>query len=241
MTLAEAPFRPGWALTAQAGAALAIVLALASWQFSRALEKSALADARAERLRAPPIQAAEFSATTTDFTRVSLTGAYDPKRHFLVADRRGHGHQVYTPLLAQEEVFLVNRGWLALSSDSAAELRLRTPDKPVVVTGVVWPLTPVSRLVAGEEWQQGWPKRIRGLHTERMAATVGAHPREIRLVRGGEGVFRAATLSWDYATAMHWGYVAQWLAIGAAVAGGYGLMGKRRGLRLAVEKAQDAT
>ena len=241
MTLLEAPFRPGWALTAQAGTALAIVLALAGWQLSRALEKGALADARVERLRAPPIEAADFSAATPDFTRVSLTGAYDPASHFLVADRRGRGHQVYTPLRAPEGVFLVNRGWLVPPSGAATLPRVRTPHAQVAVVGVVWPLTPVPRIVAGEEWPEGWPKRIGGLDTARMAATVGAHPKEIRLVRGGTGVFRAATLSWDYATGMHWGYVAQWLAIGAAVAGGYVFMGKRRGLRLAIEKARDAS
>ena len=66
-----------------------------------------------------------------------------------------------------------------------------------------------------------------------MAAAVGGRPREFRLERDGEGVFRAASLAWDYAPGMHLGYTAQWLLIGAALAAGYVLVGKRRGRKLA--------
>ena len=231
MTLVDAPFRPGWALAAQAAAAVAVTLAFAGWQASRALEKGALAEARAERLGAAPVAAAEFLATNADFTRVALLGVYDSEHQFLVAGPRGRGEQVFTPLRAGGAVFLVNRGWIAAGGTVAPA----PPPGVVEVVGVAWPLAAVTRMVADEDWPQGWPKRIRAVNVERMAAALDARPREFRLPRGEVGVLRPASLAWDYSTGMHWGYVAQWLAIAAALIGGFVLMGKRRGLRLAVE------
>lgn len=234
MTLRNAPFRPGWVLTLQAAAAVAIVLALAAWQFSRALEKTALRDARAERLGAPALAAAALAAAApADFTRVAFTGVYDAKRHFLVAARRGRGFDVFTPFLAQEGVFLVNRGWWSAAAGPVSALQVPTPATTVTVVGVAWPAPRPSRLVAAERWPGGWPKRVRWADPARMAVAVGAREREFRLERGGEGVFRAAPLAWDHAPGTHWGYMAQWLLIGAALGAGYVFVGKRRGRRLA--------
>lgn len=230
-------FRPGWALTLQAGAAFAITLALAAWQFSRALEKTTLQDERVERLRAEPVAAAPAAATLPDFTRVSLTGVYDATRHFLVAARRGRGFEVFTPLVANEGVFLINRGWHDGAQDAEQAVAVPTPAAPVRVVAVAWPLPRLSRVATEESWPDGWPKRVRSANVERMAAEVGAGRREFRLERGGDGVFRAASLAWDYAPGMHWGYAAQWLLIGAAVAGGYVLIGKRRGQKRSATSA----
>lgn len=237
MSLRDAPFRPGWALTLQAAAAVAIVLALAIWQLSRALEKTALRDARVERLRADAVGAAAVSGEApADFTRVAFTGVYDARRHFLVAARGGRGFDVFTPFAAKEGVFLVNRGWWigAAAPDSAPTVP--TPTTTVTVVGVAWPLPRPSRLAAAEQWPAGWPKRLRWGSLVRMAAEVGAREREFRLERGGAGVFRAAPLAWDHAPGTHWGYMAQWLLIGAALAGGYVFVGKRRGRRLAAAR-----
>ena len=62
-----------------------------------------------------------------------------------------------------------------------------------------------------------------------MAEATDAHPREIRLEAGAEGVFRPASLRWDYSPGTHWSYAVQWLLIGTAVAVGYYLIGRRRG------------
>ena len=238
MTLRDAPFRPGWALTLQAAAAVAIVLALAAWQFSRALEKTALRDARVERLRADALAAAALSdAALADFTRVAFTGVYDAERHFLVAARRGRGFDVFTPLVTKEGVYLVNRGWWAAGAQPDAAPAVPTPTTTVTVVGVAWPRPRLSTLAAAESWPAGWPKRARWANPARMAAEVGAREREFRLERGGAGVLRAAPLAWDYAPGTHWGYMAQWLLIGAALAGGYVFVGKRRGRQLAATRS----
>ena len=214
-------FRPGKALTAQAGAALAVVLSLAAWQFGRGLDKTALANERAERLGAEPVNAATLRADSPDFVRVALVGVYDPKRQFFVGGRQPGGVEAWSVLDTSDGAFLVNRGWLASPAVP--------PTGEVSAVGVLWPSVPVTVYASQQAWPDGWPKEVRWADPQRMAAATGTHPRELRLERGSDGVSRPASLAWDYAAGMHWGYTAQWLLIGAAVVGGYIVIGLRRG------------
>ncbi len=240
-------FRPGWALTAQVAVALVTVLALATWQFSRGLEKTALKDAHAERLRAEPVPAATYTPETPDFTRVSLAGRYDAERTFIVGSRQGRGVQIISPLHTQSGVFLVNRGWLLPSNatNEARQWAFDTPSELVDVVGVAWPPSATSPHLAAKAWPEGWPKRIVGMDVAEMAREVDAHAREVRLERDQPGVLRPASLAWDYSPSTHWGYVVQWLLIGVAVVVGYVVIGKRRGRQTATEpaslRAKDAT
>lgn len=221
MTAGQSAFRPGLALTLQAGAAFLIVLALAVWQFGRGMQKTALHDARLARLQAPPGAATVLSPSVADFTRVSLTGVYDGERQFFVA-ATPQAFQILTPLRTAAGVYLVNRGWTTPAS--AAE----PPAGTVTVTGVVWPITALTPMAAQEPWSNDWPKTVRAFNTERMAAAVGALAREIRL-QSGAGMLQPPSLAWDYSPGTHWGYTVQWLLIAAAVVGGYVVIGKRRG------------
>ena len=224
----------------QVAAALVTVLALASWQFSRALDKMALRDARLQRLGTEPIPDTAFVAGIADFTRLSLRGRYDAKRQFFVASRPGGRMQVVTPFVTAAGVFLVNRGWVSRHGDDIATPP--TPGDLVSVVGVVWPTTPLSPMFAQTPWPDGWPKQVRGLDPARMANAVArdhaaqngpagapnVHAVEVRLEHGSPGVFHAAPLAWDYSPGTHWGYVVQWLLIGAALGVGYIIIGKRR-------------
>ncbi len=220
-------FRPGRALTLQVTAALVATVGLATWQITRALDKMALADARDVRLQAEPVDAVRYAPQTPDFTRLALKGHYDPERLFFVAQRpQARGFEVVSVLKTNAGSFLVNRGWTLRSPSQAVP---RTPTGMVSVVGVVWPTTPVSDALRQEVWAEGWPKTARVLNPERMAEATGAHVREIRLESGGAGVFRAASLVWDYEPGMHWSYAVQWLLIGSGIGIGYVLIGRRRG------------
>ena len=227
-------FRPGFALTVQVAVAVAVVLALAAWQFSRGLEKTALKNAHAERLRSEPVAAAGDTAAVPDFTRLTFAGRFDAERTFLVADQVGRPVQVVSAFRTQDDVFLVNRGWL---SSAAAQLpekpAFETPANLVEIVGVAWPTGAVSPWLAAQPWPDGWPKQVRGIDVARMANEVGAHAREIRLERGQPGVLRPVSLAWDFSPGTHWGYVGQWLLIGVALVAGYIVIGKRRGRRAA--------
>ena len=214
-------FRPGKALTAQAGAALVVVLSLATWQFGRGLDKTALANERTERLGAEPVNAAALRTDSPDFLRVALVGEYDQERQFFVAGRPSGGVEAWSVLHTSDRAFLVNRGWLASPAPP--------PAGQVSAIGVLWPSVPVTVYALQQAWPDTWPKEVRWADPQRMAAATGAYPREIRLEQGSAGVSRPASLAWDYAAGMHWGYTAQWLLIGVAVVGGYVVIGLRRG------------
>ena len=220
-------FRPGRALTLQVAAALVTTAGLATWQISRALDKMALADARDGRLQAEPVDAGRYSPQTPDFTRLALTGHYDAERSFFVAERpRARGFDVVSVLKTDTGSFLVNRGWTLRSPSQPVP---ETPTGMVSVIGVAWPTTPGSDVLGQEGWAEGWPKTARVVNPERMARATGAHAREIRLESGSAGVFRAASLAWDYQPGMHWSYAVQWLLMGLGVGVGYVLIGRRRG------------
>ena len=214
-------FRPGKALTAQVAAALVVVLCLAAWQFGRGLEKTALANERAARLAAEPVDATAARADSPDFLRVALLGEYDQERQFFVAGRQPGGVQAWSLLHTADGAFLVNRGWL--TSPAAP------PTGQASAVGVLWPSVPVTVYASQQAWPDGWPKEVRWADPQRMAAAMDAHPREIRLEQGSAGVSSPASLAWDYSAGTHWGYTAQWLLIGAAVVGGYVVIGLRRG------------
>ena len=219
-------------MTLQVAAALVVTVGLATWQITRALEKTALADARYARLQAEPVDAARFTSATPDFTRLALTGRYDTERLFLVAARpQARGFGVVSVLTTDAGSFLVNRGWTLRSPTAPVP---ETPSGTVSAVGVVWPTTPVPGAFRQEGWAEGWPKTARVVNPERMAEATGAHAREIRLEAGSAGVFRAASLGWDYEPGTHWSYAVQWLLIGVGIGVGYVLIGRRRG-REAVE------
>ena len=211
----------------QVAAALVTTVGLATWQITRALEKTALADARHDRLLAAPIGASRLTAETPDFTRLALTGRYDTERLYLVGERpQARGFDVVSVLTTDAGSFLVNRGWTLRSRSEPVP---ETPKETVSVVGVVWPTSPVPGALRHEVWAEGWPKTARVVNPERMAEAAGAHAREIRLESGGAGVFRAASLAWDYGAATHWSYAVQWLLIGTAIGVGYVVIGRRRG------------
>lgn len=219
MRLASRPFKPGWTLTWQAAAAVATVLALAGWQLARGLEKSALAAERLARLSAPPVAMDPLAAP--NFARLALAGHYDAERHFLLAARRGEGVLVWTPLRTAAGTVLVNRGW---HDDESFD----TPVGPVAVVAVAWPRASARR-PSSAVWPAGWPKRLFAPDLPHMAAAVDAAPREVRLWPGSAGALAPPSLAWDYSPGTHYGYVAQWLLIGAAVVAGYVVIGRRRG------------
>ena len=214
-------FRPGVALSAQVAVALVTVLALATWQFSRGLDKRALASERSERLGRSPVDIAMLTPDTPDFTRVALHGSYDPEQQFFVVGRGAGRVQAWSTLRGERGAFLVNRGWFG-SPDAP-------PGGPVSVVGVVWPSAQAPVYVAQQRWPGDWPKTIRVADPLRMAEAAGTWPREVRLERGSAGVLQPMSLGWDYSAGMHWGYTAQWLLLGAAVVVGYVIIGYRRG------------
>ena len=108
--------------------ALAILLALGTWQMKRLAWKDALVATIAERVAAPPRPLAEieklFAETgDVDYWPVEASGHFlnEAESHFFATWQGASGYFVYTPFeLGDGRVLLVNRGFVPFDRKDAA-------------------------------------------------------------------------------------------------------------------------
>jgi surfeit locus 1 family protein len=135
-------FRPRLWPTVAALGALALLLALGTWQVERLHWKEALIAAREAQLAAPPeplpAEAADWRAW--DFRKVTVAGEFehDLEQLFGVAAIDGRvGHHVLTPLIrAAGPAVLVDRGWVPADQAHPAARREGELQGKVVIAGI---------------------------------------------------------------------------------------------------------
>lgn len=212
----------GWPLVTQVGIAVLVTIALSIWQVGRGFEKLALKDDYENRLNLPPIEEASLSATDIDYRKLELRGQFDAQRYFIIEDRRHRGRSGYwivQTFNTGNDRYLVNRGWVSVEASVHLNPNVDTPDTTLSIIGIAWP-NPVLRSSL-ERPQLDWPIRLREINIGQMARLTGARAQELRLIAESPGVLEAAPLQVEFSAAIHWGYAAQWLLIGALVIGGY--------------------
>lgn len=138
-----------WVATLAAGLGIAATLALGLWQLGRAQQKTALAEAIAQRRDLPPLDARALLAaadrTALHHRPVQLRGAWIADRTVFLDNRQlagRPGFYVATPLrLADADaVVLVQRGWAPRNFVERTQLpQVETPAGEVVVRGRIAP------------------------------------------------------------------------------------------------------
>lgn len=141
---------PGWLARLAVALLLAAVMSLLGmWQWQRFEERSAINERIDAAEVADPVPLTSLVTAPgpgepvgaglpadTDWSKVTVTGQYDPEHEFLVRGRSMSGRvgvEVLTPLrLADGSAVLVNRGWI-VAPGGAAEL----PDPPAAPAGQV--------------------------------------------------------------------------------------------------------
>jgi cytochrome oxidase assembly protein ShyY1 len=211
---------------------LPVVLSLGAWQLDRAAEKRDYQNRYFDRVGAlavpPP---ADLSGAA--FLRVRIDGRFESGRHYLIDNRPKSGRPGYwvvSRFLADDgRRFLVNRGWLAAPEGREALPAVPDPDGPVTLTGVVWPDTGLTPLLAEDPWPSSWPRRVQRLNVDRMAAEgTDVVPAEIRLEPDQPGVLTALPLGMDFRPERHTGYAVQWFGLAVVLVVGYLVFGFRR-------------
>ena len=107
--------------------ALAVLLALGTWQVQRLHWKEGLLAAITERRTAPPADLAAIEALAragedVDYRSLRVTGTFlnDKERHFFATYQGRTGYYVYTPLRLDDGRFLlVNRGFVTFERKEA--------------------------------------------------------------------------------------------------------------------------
>jgi surfeit locus 1 family protein len=155
-----------------AAVALAILLALGTWQLQRLTWKEALIATLEERLAAPPVALPpardweKLDAGRDEFLRVAFTGQFENDKEALVyttgssmrSDTSGPGYWVLTPIrLADGRTVIVNRGFVPEGRQDPASRRDGLVSGNVDVIGVLrWPEPPNLFTPAGEPARNLW-------------------------------------------------------------------------------------
>lgn len=211
---------------------LPVVLSLGAWQLDRAAEKRGYQNRYFDRVGAlavPP----PADLTDSAFLRIQLDGRYESGHDYLVDNRPRSGQPGYwvvSRFVADDgRRFLVNRGWLAAPPGRDRLPEIATPAGRASVTGVVWPDTGLTPLLADDPWSTDWPRRVQRLNVDRMAAQgQDVVPAEIRLEPGQSGVFAPLPLDIEFRPERHTGYAVQWFGLAVVLVVGYLLFGFRR-------------
>lgn len=218
-------FRPGLWPTLAAAAGIALTLALGNWQLGRAQEKNQL-KARVDELArgaAINVSSTELNAQDVQLRRVEARGVFEPRYSVFIDNRVRHGvagYDVVMPLRLGDgsRYALVNRGWVAGVGDRSRLPELRTPEGPLVVTGLA--VVPGRRFLElsaatteGKVWQNLTIERYR------QVMPIAIQPFVIQQNQEGapdDGLVR----EWDppdLGIDKHYGYAFQWFALAAAI------------------------
>jgi surfeit locus 1 family protein len=146
-----------WLLLALSAAALAVLLALGTWQVERLQWKQSLLAMIAERMAAPPVPLADVLASggpiaDQEYRRVQVAGTFrhESERHFFATFKGATGYEIMTPLLLDDGSYVfVDRGFVPYERKDPATRAEGQVDGRVEIEGLV--RTPVvekpSRLV----------------------------------------------------------------------------------------------
>ena len=235
-------FKPGWKMTLFVLVMLPILISLGSWQISRAAEKRVLIEAFMDKVGGLALDASSLQPGDTfdDFQRVRMVGQFKDEI-FLLDNQVYKGDVGYWVLqvfeTTQDQRFIANRGFIP-----APKMREKLPQIPPVVqnsagavtaTGVVWPFTGLIPLWADETWSNSGtsiePVRVQRLDMAKMAASVNAYDKEIRLEDGQPGILQAAPMNNTFDEAKHLGYAATWFGLAITLFIGFVVVGIRGG------------
>lgn len=223
-------FRPRLVTSLAAAAGIALTLALANWQLSRAHEKEGRAAQLESLSKDPPVTlaAAEARVEDIEWRQVTASGRFEPRYGVLIDNRirRGvAGYHVVMPLeigsaggsaSGRRRYVLVNRGWVAGNPERARLPEVKTPAGTVEITGLA--VTPsrrflelASRAAEGKVWQNLTLERYREAFPLALQPVViqQESPLDDGLVR-----------EWDppnLGVDKHYGYAFQWLALALTI------------------------
>lgn len=221
-----------WRITALTAVLFPLLIGLGFWQLERAAEKAALAEAFDARSRAEPtvIDQALWQQRPDQlaYLPVVAVGQFVRGRHLLLDNRirdGRFGYEVVTMLELDDGSgrVLVNRGWI---EGDASRLRLpEIPETegPVVVQGHVYVAPGKPYLLAEQQLDGPWPRRLQALEMDKLAPALAAElgagvaPYPVRIDAGEPGALDVAWQVVNVSPDKHRGYAVQWFTMAAVL------------------------
>jgi surfeit locus 1 family protein len=222
-------FRPPlWAWLALVPA-LALLIALGSWQMQRGIYKTrlqAVMDASIAR-PAQPLTGATAAASESEAPHLLAHGRYLGERQLLL-DNQGNegrpGYHVWTPLrLDDGALLIVDRGWVAQDGDRSRLPEIAVDGSARDVAGLWRPLPqPGMRLAADACAGKSWPRVVQYPDADDLRclyADLGAPLSGLLLLdpAAADGYVRDWRVNASVPPQRHYAYAAQWYAFAATL------------------------
>jgi cytochrome oxidase assembly protein ShyY1 len=218
-------WKPDWKSGLLTLLLLPVGLVLGAWQLERAEEKrKLLAKFEARQAAAPiPLDSVDTSSDLSHL-KVRLTGLYDNTRLWYLDNRVYKGKAGYEIIGAfwvtgNEQVVLVNRGWVAGDPARRSLPAVDTPAGEIEIAAEIY-VPPGEPFTLGEELtQEGWPKLVQNLDVKgigRIADTV-VFPFQLRLEAHSPGSLQPNWMVVNVLPEKHTAYAVQWFAMGAVL------------------------
>jgi surfeit locus 1 family protein len=212
-------FRPPATLTLFLLLLAVLFASLGSWQTKRAMEKQTMEEQHQQALELPLKTAISQKSR---FSRISVNGFYDRNRHFLLDNQIWQGRAgvyVFTPFYTtNDNVILVNRGWLPLPPDRKTLPEIPTPEDEIILKGILNTLPVPGKMLGSADKleQNNWPQLLTYMQLDDLSASL-QQPLENWIVQlsqsaptGFEGRdWKPVFLSSD----RHRAYAFQWFAL----------------------------
>jgi surfeit locus 1 family protein len=222
MQIASFRFTPKLIPTVAAMIAMALTASLGKWQLNRAAEKIRLQTDYEIKTSQPSIiyNGKNNSIKSITYMNIKVTGEFDVK-HEIFLDNKFHnnkpGYHVVTPLRTNNnEVVLINRGWVARGNDYRLIPTVKTPQGSVSIEGIAVPpsgkfLELSTQTVEGKVWQN----LVLSRYVDQTKLSV--EPLVIQQQNDtGDGLQRVMERP-DTGIAKHQGYAFQWFALSVGI------------------------
>lgn len=233
-------FKPSLAGTIATIICIPLFIHLGMWQYNKAAHKQAL-QAQYDLNSATVTQGLPADLSNVEnlrYKQVVVEGEYLTQYQILLdnqVERESAGYHVITPLKLtsnqQQEVVLIDRGWIAASPNHADLPTIETPVGTQKVDGQVWVpskkfYTLAPQVTEGNEWQTLWQNIDMDAYAKAVPFKVA--PVILRMAPHNTGGFVRNWIRPDDRIATHLGYAYQWFGFAVATLGIYIFMGFRR-------------
>jgi surfeit locus 1 family protein len=167
-------FKPKLLPTGMAIFGVVFLINLGFWQLDRAVEKELILSDIASKKTAKALSLSALDKLDDkNYYRFSATGQYDNK-HYLLLDNRIYksrpGFEVIQPLIVDNRVILVNRGWIPLPLDRNDLPEIPAVEGIIEVRGEV--NEPTQAIVLKNDQlsaENSWPQLVQSLEIEKLS------------------------------------------------------------------------
>ncbi len=211
-------FRPSIVGTILTLVSVSLFLSLTLWQWQRAEQKSSMQAAFSRALNETPLEVSKVQLPAHRFRRASVKGRYVTSQVLFIDNvvyNGRAGYRIVSPFRTEDEnIVIVDRGWVPLGSSRQILPEIDTPERPLTIVGTVdrpkgKPFALDAALLEQSMEKALWP----WLDIETFSQRIGerALPFLLRLEANAAGAYKTELVQFDARVGMHIGYAIQWL------------------------------